>query len=224
MTCWCTSARDFVLTIGPMSVSASRGSPTVTWDISSTNLGTNLSYMASVTMNRLAPMQLCPQFRVRPALQAAAATSTSASSRMMYESAPPSSRTARFSSRPAWAPSSFPTGVLPVRATPRTWGCSRTRLHCRPAMGRLVKTPGGNPASSITDWMAFAQVMTLEACFRSMVFPAERPQAACRNTCQNGKFQGMTIKITPRGWKVTKLFWLDVATCSGARNCGRCCA
>ena len=53
--------------------------------------------------------------------------------------------------------------------------------------------------------MARAHWGTLEACLRTAVLPAISAGAAKRNTCQNGKFQGMTARTTPRGWKATKL-------------------
>ena len=53
--------------------------------------------------------------------------------------------------------------------------------------------------------MALAQPGTFEACFRTPAFPAISPGATKRNTCQNGKFHGITARTTPSGWKVTKL-------------------
>jgi hypothetical protein len=55
-------------------------------------------------------------------------------------------------------------------------------------------------------------------CFKTPVLPAIRPGAAKRNTCQNGKFHGMTARITPRGSKVTKLLLASVWISSLARN------
>ena len=51
--------------------------------------------------------------------------------------------------------------------------------------------------------MASAQTGTLEECFRSTAFPAIRAGAANRNTCQKGKFQGMTASTHPKGRKAT---------------------
>src|SRR5690625_3450941 len=47
--------------------------------------------------------------------------------------------------------------------------------------------------------MAMAHWGTLDACFRRLVFPAMVAGAAKRRTCQKGKFQGITARITPRG-------------------------
>ena len=41
---------------------------------------------------------------------------------------------------------------------------------------------------------------------------------AKRNTCQNGKFHGITASTTPSGKKFTKLFPASVSTGSGARK------
>jgi hypothetical protein len=45
-----------------------------------------------------------------------------------------------------------------------------------------------------------------------------RPGAAKRNTCQNGKFHGITASTTPSGLNVTKLLRASVAIGSRARK------
>ncbi len=51
--------------------------------------------------------------------------------------------------------------------------------------------------------MANAQPGTFEACLSSPALPAISAGAANRNTCQKGKFHGITASTTPMGWKVT---------------------
>jgi len=81
---------------------------------------------------------------------------------------------------------------------------------------RVRKRSRGNPASRKTSSMASAQPPTLGACFRSPAFPAMRPGAANRKTCQKGKFHGMIASTTPRGRKETKLSRASVSTGSRA--------
>jgi len=47
--------------------------------------------------------------------------------------------------------------------------------------------------------MARALPGTFEACFSRPTFPAARLGAAKRNTCQNGKFHGITASTGPSG-------------------------
>ena len=62
----------------------------------------------------------------------------------------------------------------------------------------------GKPASRSTSSIASAQPGTLLACFSTAPLPAISAGAAKRNTCQNGKFHGITASTTPSGLKVTK--------------------
>ena len=43
---------------------------------------------------------------------------------------------------------------------------------------------------------------TFEACFNNIVFPEIKLGIANLNTCQKGKFHGMTPRTSPIGWKV----------------------
>ena len=47
--------------------------------------------------------------------------------------------------------------------------------------------------------MASAHWGTLEACLRSPTLPAISVGAAKRNTCQKGKFHGITARTAPSG-------------------------
>ncbi len=51
--------------------------------------------------------------------------------------------------------------------------------------------------------IASADCGTFDACLSSPALPAISAGAAKRNTCQNGKFQGMTARIGPSGSKRT---------------------
>ena len=48
--------------------------------------------------------------------------------------------------------------------------------------------------------MARAHCGTFEECFSNPTLPAISAGAAKRNTCQNGKFQGITASTGPIGW------------------------
>ncbi len=51
--------------------------------------------------------------------------------------------------------------------------------------------------------MAIAHCGTLDECLSSITFPAASAGSPARNACQNGKFHGMTARITPSGWNLT---------------------
>ncbi len=70
----------------------------------------------------------------------------------------------------------------------------------------VANRPSGKPASRNTDSIASAHPGTLLACFRTPPLPAINAGAAKRNTCQNGKFQGITASTTPSGLKTTNAF------------------
>ena len=97
----------------------------------------------------------------------------------------------------------LPAGVLPVSVTART---SRWRMigsTREPSTSSVVKTCRGKPACSKISWIANAQPETFEACLSRPTLPAMSAGAAKRNTCQNGKFHGMTARITPSGSQAT---------------------
>jgi hypothetical protein len=88
-----------------------------------------------------------------------------------------------------------------------------------PALGTsaVANRPSGKPASRKTDSIARAQPGTLLACLSTPPLPAISAGAAKRNTCQNGKFQGITASTTPSGLKATNAFVPSIATGSRAR-------
>ena len=68
--------------------------------------------------------------------------------------------------------------------------------------------------------MASAQRGTFVACLSTAPLPAISAGAAKRNTCQNGKFQGMIASTTPSGSKATKALVPSIVT--GWRPDGGC--
>ena len=93
--------------------------------------------------------------------------------------------------------------------TARTW-----RLSIR----SVWNTPSGNPARRKMSSIASAHCGTLDACLSTATLPAMSAGAAKRNTCQNGKFHGITASTTPSGLKSTKLDRASVLTGSRARK------
>ena len=65
----------------------------------------------------------------------------------------------------------------------------------------LEGAAGGSPARRMRASMARAHWGTLEACLSRPTLPAMSAGAAKRKTCQSGKFQGMTARMTPSGSK-----------------------
>ena len=101
--------------------------------------------------------------------------------------------------RPAAAATSRPAPSLPVRVTAATRGSSTSRPTRSAPTSSAWKTPSGKPAIRKTSSIAWAHRGTLEACWRRATFPAITAGAAKRNTCQKGKFQGITASTGPSG-------------------------
>ena len=74
---------------------------------------------------------------------------------------------------------------------------------CAEPISKAWKAPTGNPASWKIVSIASEHCGTLEACFSKPTLPAIKAGAANRNTCQKGKFQGMTASTGPSGSKRT---------------------
>ena len=149
---------------------------------------------------RLAAMQDWPLLTTRARTAVLTAASRSALGITMNGSLPPSSSTVFLRCLPAWAATCLPAGSLPVRVTALTRSSAITRATSSEPISSVWKAPSGNPASRKMSAMASAHCGTFEACLRSPVLPAISAGAAKRNTCQNGKFHGMTARIGPSGW------------------------
>jgi hypothetical protein len=100
--------------------------------------------------------------------------------------------------KPAIEATSPPAFPLPVRLTPFTASCSRISFTTLPYF-KVLENPFRKPASKRTSSIAFPLPKQIEACFRTTVFPAKIAGTANLNTCQKGKFQGITPRITPLG-------------------------
>lgn len=126
------------------------------------------------------------------------------------------------SARPAAAPTSRPAASLPVRLTAAIAGCAIRSATAEAGTSSTSKSPGGAPAAANTSAIASAQPQTFEACLSTTAFPAAIAGAAQRNTCQKGKFHGMTASRTPSASNRTKLRAGGVAAGAGASPASAC--
>ena len=79
---------------------------------------------------------------------------------------------------------------------------------------------GGKPASLKIASIASAAPVTFDACLSRPALPAMSAGAANRNTCQSGKFHGITASTGPRGSNATKLREASVfASRSASSSC-----
>ena len=115
------------------------------------------SIFFSVTINLLADMQLCPEFRILPSTHDSTAWFISASSKIIYGSLPPSSKTVFFKYSPAIFATSFPVEVLPVTATPDTLLLSIILATMVLGICKFLKTYSEKPASLKQSSIALAQ-------------------------------------------------------------------
>ena len=150
-------------------------------------------------MKRFAALQACPQFCSLAFAPIFAASFKSESSKTIKASLPPSSSRDFLMFFPAMDAISAPAFSLPVKLTPLIIGFSNTDFTSAWPISRFWKTPFGNPASANSFSIIFPLPKQIEACFRTTVFPAKIAGTANLRTCQNGKFQGITPKITPKG-------------------------
>ena len=144
-------------------------------------------------------MQLCPLFNMRPCAAPETAKSTSASASTINGSLPPSSNTVFFKHSPATLATADPAPSEPVKVTAAISGLRMTFSTWPEVMSSVLNKFSGKPALINISSTAKAEPATFEACFSAMLFPAIKAGAAPRNTCHNGKFQGITAKIIPKG-------------------------
>ena len=70
-------------------------------------------------------------------------------------------------------------------------------------MSSVWNSPRSKPASRRMSSIASAHCGTFDACLSRPTLPAISAGAAKRNTCQNGKFHGITASTGPSGSKRT---------------------
>ena len=145
-------------------------------------------------------MQDWPLLIVRALTAVRTAASRSALGITTNGSLPPSSSTLFLMTLPAALATWLPALVLPVSVTAATRGSSMTRFTWSVSISSVWKQPSGNPARRKMSSIASAHWGTLEACLSRPTLPAMSAGAAKRNTCQNGKFHGITASTGPIGW------------------------
>jgi hypothetical protein len=184
---------------GPTSTFGSIGSPTRNAAAASTKRRSKSSAIGSATMNRFAAIHDWPLLIIRAFTAILIASSRSALGITTNGSLPPSSSTVFLIRAPACAATCVPAPSLPVSVTATTRGSSMTRSTSLLPISSVWKTPSGNPARRKTSSIASAHCGTLDACLSRPTLPAIKPGAANRNTCQNGKFHGITASTGPIG-------------------------
>ena len=150
-------------------------------------------------MKRLAAMQVWPALPKREATAPATVLSRSASSSTMKASLPPSSITLFFNWLPALAATERPARSLPVNVTAATRASRITSAAWSLSICSTPNTPAGSPAAASTSAITSAQRGTLLACLSTATLPAISAGARKRNTCQIGKFHGITASTQPIG-------------------------
>ena len=164
-------------------------------------------------------MQLCPQLMNLPLTAPLEAFSISASPQTMKGSLPPNSSTHFFHCPVALEATLAPTETLPVNVTPFTSESINTSAVLE-SPTTVLNTPLGrliflNEFSiSIPHWSVAL------AGLRTIVLPAIKLGAANLSACQYGKFQGIMLPITPKGWNMMILFLASVLRASSFRKIG----
>jgi hypothetical protein len=121
----------------------------------------------------------------------------------MNGSLPPSSSTLFLIRFAAPEATLAPAGSLPVSVAALIRSSSSSSATRSAPISSVWSSPSVKPASRRMSSMASADCGTFEACLSSPTFPAISAGAANRNTCQKGKFHGITARIAPRGSKRT---------------------
>jgi hypothetical protein len=105
-----------------------------------------------------------------------------------------------FCTRAAFSLIPIPTGIDPVKATNRTFGCSTSASPIAPpGPERNWSAPGGTPASSRISKMVHAVSGASLLGFKIAVLPVTRVAAVIPIAIAQGKFQGGITAPTPRG-------------------------
>ena len=104
---------------------------------------------------------------------------------------------------PAATATPTPARSLPVTVTAPIRGSAMIRAVVAGTSGsatsRAANSPSGAPASARMSATARAQPVVFGECLSSAPLPAISAGAANRNTCQSGKFHGMTASTRPTG-------------------------
>jgi hypothetical protein len=161
---------------------------------------TTRSYTLLCAKSRDPAQQHCPWLKKIALAAPAIAASRSASARMIAGDLPPNSNDTflRFPAA-AWT-ISLPTSVEPVNATLSTSGCAASAAPAvSPNPVRMLTTPGGNPASTISSARRSAVIGVCSAALSTTVQPAASAGAIFHAAISSGKFHGMIWPTTPTG-------------------------
>ena len=139
--------------------------------------------------------------RILASIAPSTAASRSASPKTMNGALPPSSMETRSSCSEAWATSTLPTAVEPVKVSLRSRGSRMIGSHTPPesVVVTTLSTPGGRPTSSISAASASMVSGVSWAGLTTIVQPAAIAGPILRVPIASGKFQGVIISVGPTG-------------------------
>src|SRR5215831_4528148 len=208
-TCRSNLAAVASLFSGPIVVSGSNGSPSLTLAlVAATTRSVNSARTAACTRNRSPAVQLWPAHRYAASSAAVAASSRSASSRITMGPLPPSSSSCALpAARTATCP---PVSTEPTKPTPATSGWpTRASPTTGPGPGTKLNAPPGRPASALTSAMTSARIaqhaVVDGAGTQTTVLPAASAGANSSAPIVYGQFHGLTTPTTPSGTRPIRI-------------------
>ena len=145
--------------------------------------------------------QIWPALAKQPKAVRATAFSMSASSKMMVGPLPPSSSSIGLPAA-RWA-TTWPVRLEPVRpmATMPGWPATSSPTSAGSPRTRL-RAPSGTPASRKQVIRCDAEIGVHSEGFHTIALPAAKPADRYSLGIATGKFQGVRIPYTPRGWRI----------------------
>ena len=143
-------------------------------------------------------VQTCPEFIKAPQTQALAARSKSASLRTIIGSLPPSSKVTGINLSTARCITFLPVSTLPVKEIISAWSISASPVLSKPVTTWIRF--GGNPAFSASSTPNKAESGVRSDGFMTTALPAIIAGIASPIVRTKGKFHGLMIPTTPRGW------------------------
>src|SRR6266571_4754204 len=153
-------------------------------------------------MIRLVAVQRCPVVPKAPQSAPSTAKSRLASSSTIIGFFPPSSSEQCLKLFAAVSPTMRPTAVEPVRETARTSGCSdKGPPTVDPKPLTILTTPLGRPASASVRTKLKTESGVSCAGLMTQVLPTTTAGNNFQEGIAIGKFQGVIMAQTPRGWR-----------------------
>mmetsp|Transcript_26557 Transcript_26557/g.52992 ORF Transcript_26557/g.52992 Transcript_26557/m.52992 type:complete len:215 (+) Transcript_26557:267-911(+) len=182
-----------------MSIFFSKEGPTRSFCILALSFATSLSATFSWTRSLEPAQQTWPWLNQMAFTRPSTVESRSAESYTITGDLPPSSKDSLVLVPARVLCRSFPTSVLPVKATLSTSGCSARCCAISLSPERMFTTPFGMPDSLRMSAKRAAESLVDGAGLRTTVFPMAKAGAIFQASISRGKFQGTICAMTPRG-------------------------